>query len=214
MSLACAGVVLKRRMSARGIGSDGFEQIAKLVRRTRVEPTIGPARQPGDLTECSFRNRIAPFLKHERRNAKQTQFARQIRQLVDILFHAVPHINQCIDGSFACFALGVREHLAKLRKAAPAFHARHQPRQRLGIPHPFGSAAFAKPAEVDQLDIEAANLFDLMKHVRLDLQGQIPGRLPAHRRIHSEDQPAPALAFFGRGGTLQLLKKRIDFRCA
>ena len=49
-----------------------------------------------------------------------------------------------------------------------------------------------KTAEIDELDVEAAERRRGFEHFRLKRLGEIPGRLPAHGGVEGEDQPAAA----------------------
>src|SRR5689334_8707786 len=52
---------------------------------------------------------------------------------------------------------------------------------------------FTKAPEIDELDSKSAHALCDGKHFALDLRGAIPGGLPAHCRIDSEDQAARGL---------------------
>jgi hypothetical protein len=43
------------------------------------------------------------------------------------------------------------------------------------------------------LHVEPANLLHGTKHIGLKPEGDIPGWLPAHRRVHRKDEPSAAL---------------------
>ena len=171
---------------------------------------IGAARQPRDLPEGALGLGVATFLEHEHRHADQAELAGEPGQLVDILLHAVADIDQRVDLAGFGFALGMRQHLADLREAALARHLPHQPRQRVGIAHPFRRLALAVAAEIDELHVEPADRLDRLEHVGLKLEREVPGRLPAHGGVHGEDQPALA-----RAGWLErphILEEGVDLR--
>ena len=65
----------KRLDAAGGIGGDGAQQFAELMRRAGIETAIGAARKPRDLTIGVLRHRIVALLEHEHRHAEQPQFA-------------------------------------------------------------------------------------------------------------------------------------------
>ena len=67
--------------------------------------------------------------------------------------------------------------------------ARHEARERVRVRHPFRRAALVHPAEIDELHVEPADLLDGAEHVALQLQRHVPGRRPAHGRVHGEDEP-------------------------
>ena len=66
----------------------------------------------------------------------------------------------------------------------------HQLLQRIGTRHESRRLEFAETTEIGKLDAEAAGLGDGIEHLALQRTGEIPGRLPAHRRIQRQDQPA------------------------
>ncbi len=84
------------------------------------------------------------------------------------------------------------EHLADLREAARAGDLAHEPRERIGVADPFRRLAFVEAAEIDELHVEPADRLDGLEHVGLKLERKVPGGLPAHGRIHGEDEPPVA----------------------
>ncbi|ODS02811.1 hypothetical protein AUC71_13265 [Methyloceanibacter marginalis] len=83
------------------------------------------------------------------------------------------------------------QHFADLGMPALAMDLAHQPRQRVRIAHPAARLALVEAAEIDELHVEAADRLDRAEHLALERKGQVPAGLPAHGRIHGEDQPAP-----------------------
>ena len=104
------------------------------------------------------------------------------------------------------------EHLADLRVAALARDLAHQPRQRVGIADPFRRLALVEAAEIDELHVEPADRLDGLEHVGLELERKVPGGLPAHGRVHGEDQPAAARA--SRPERPHLLEEGVDLGAA
>ena len=81
------------------------------------------------------------------------------------------------------------QNLADLREATSAVNLRHQLCKRVRVGHPFRGATLCRTAEVDQLHVEPADRLYRVKHVGLERQRHVPCRLPAHGRVHGEDQP-------------------------
>ena len=86
------------------------------------------------------------------------------------------------------------ERAADLRVAAAAVDARHQPGERLGLADPARGAAFAEPAEIQELHVEPADRGGGLEHLRLNAAGEVPHRLPAQRGVEREDEPATVRA--------------------
>ena len=95
----CGGRSLRRQIGKRldtpgRIGCDSAQQLAKLMRRSRVETAISAVRQPRYLTVSVFRDGIIAFLKHKSPHAQKSQLARSLAKMVDGLFHGIPNENQ------------------------------------------------------------------------------------------------------------------------
>src|SRR5262249_60613593 len=104
-----------------------------------------------------------------------------------------------------------REHFAHLGQPALALDLPHQLGECGWVIHPFRRLALAEAAEIDELHVETADLLDCLEHVRLKLEREVPGGLPAHGGIHGEDE-LPA-AGTGRLSRAHLSEKGIDL-CA
>src|SRR6185312_14458083 len=163
---------------------------AELMRRAGVEATISAVRKPRDLAIGVFRDRIVALLEHEGRHAQQAQLAGGGTEIVDRLLHGVADIHQRLHALFFGLVARVAEHLADLGMAATAVDRRHQLGKAVAGGNPPGGAAFAKPAKIDELDVEAAGAGRGAKHVGLQRAGRVPGRLPAHGGVERKDQPA------------------------
>ena len=81
-----------------------------------------------------------------------------------------------------------------------------------GIADPFRRLALAVAAEIDELHVEPAHGLNRLEHVRLELEREIPRRLPAHGGVHGEDQPA--LARTGRLERPHILEEGVDLPTA
>ena len=103
---------------------------------------------------------------------------------------ASPTKTSAATGAFRRGAHGMVEHPADLREAALAGDAGHQPLQPAGVGDPGRGARLAVAAVVDELHLQAARLRRGVEHRPLQLAGEVPGRLPAHRGVEREDQPA------------------------
>ena len=86
----------------------------------------------------------------------------------------------------------VGEHPADLRRSAAHVDAAHEVLEPLPAGDEIRSPAFVETAEIDELDVEAAERRRGFEHFRLKRLGEIPGRLPAHGGVEGEDQPAAA----------------------
>src|SRR6185312_6195867 len=155
--------VLQRLATARGIDRDSREQLAQLLGRPRIERGIGAAREPRNLPEGALGLGVATFLEHEYRSADDAELAGEPGQPVHVLLHAVADIDQRVHLARSSLALGMREHFADLREAARTGYLPHQPRQRVGIAHPFRGLALAVAAEIDELHVEPADGLDRLE---------------------------------------------------
>src|SRR3546814_10509795 len=81
------------------------------------------------------------------------------------------------------------EHPLDLGMAADAVDLAHQLLQGAAVGDPARCPAFAETAEIDELDVEAAERGRGAEHVGLDALGLVPGLPPAGGGIHGEDQP-------------------------
>ena len=128
-------------------------------------------------------------------------------EVVDILLHAVADIDEGIDTLPAALSrTGVRQHLADLGVAAMAGDRVISRASASGSRDPSRRAAFTEATEIDQLHVEAADLaFTASNMSRLKRERHVPGRLPAHGRVHGEDQPPAAR---GRLGVIDFTRAR------
>src|SRR5690606_31303623 len=110
------------------------------------------------LAERPLCIRIITFLEEEHRHAEQGELTCAAAEVIDILLHAVAHVDERIDPPFLSLLPGMREHFPDLRIAALAAHGRHQPGQSIRIRNPFRGPALACTAEVDELYVEPTNL--------------------------------------------------------
>jgi hypothetical protein len=198
-------------VSTRCVRRCGTQQLAKLRGRSRVERAPSTLCQPGDLPERALGNRVGLLLKHECGYAEEPQFARLRAKIVDRLLHCVPDKDERIDLLLLCLLAHVIEHAADLRMTTTAVDFFHETGKPCRIGNPLRRTAFRDAAIVHKLDIEAAHRRRLLKHFRLQGTGEVPGGLPAHRRIESEDQP-PALAVGARPERSGPLHERVDLR--
>src|SRR4029078_4146129 len=202
--------VLQRLPAARGIDRDRGQKLTKLARGTLVKRNIGPARQSRDLSEGALGFRVTTLMEDEHGHLHQSQFAGKPGEPVDILLHAVAHIDQRVHFGALAFAPGMGKDFGDLRQAALAGDVAHQLGQRDGVRNPFRRLALVEPAEIDKLHIAPADSLDGVEHVGLKLESEVPGGLPAHGGVHGEDQPAAAGCGGGRG--FYSFEKRIDLR--
>ena len=86
----------------------------------------------------------------------------------------------------------VAEYLGDLRMAGGDRNLASSARQGPCRRQEAGGLALAKAAIIDKLDFEAAMRGRRLKHAGLDALRDIPGRLPAHRRVEGENQAAAA----------------------
>src|SRR4051794_36398719 len=100
----------------------------------------------------------------------------------------------------------MEENLADLGLSAAAVDPGHQFAQRHAVAKPAARAALARPAVVEELDVEAAGPRRLIEHLGLQLTGNVPGRLPAHSGVKGEDKPTTATRI---GRNLQPRQKRL-----
>ena len=155
-----------------------------------VEGAIGAAGQTRDFPKRARGIGIVALLEHERLDAGDRQFARFRQQAVDVLLHRVADEDQRPDLGAPRLVARMAQHLADLRRAAAHFDFAHQIAEPLPARDEFRGAAFVEAAEIDELHVEPAEVGGDLKHPRLQALGEIPGRLPAHRRVEREDQPA------------------------
>ena len=127
----CGGRSLRRQIgkrldTPRRIGRDSAQQLAKLMRRSRVETAISTVRQPRYLAVSVFRDGIIAFLKHKSPHTQKSQLARSLAKMVDGLFHGVPNENQRLYGLVSGFLPGMTQNFSNLCLPSPAIDARHQ----------------------------------------------------------------------------------------
>src|SRR5688572_14164685 len=134
-------------------------------------------------------------------------------ELIEILLHAIAGIDDGIDFRLLCFAEHVEKHFADLGEAALAGDGGHEAREALRVAHPFAGAGLAEAAEIDELHVEGAGFLDGLEHVALQLQSDVPGRLPAHGGVHGKDQP-PASAIRRRRHCPHALQETVDLGAA
>ena len=137
----------ERLHAARRIGRDRAQQFGKLMRRARIEPAVGAARQPRDLAERLLGDRVMALLEHERRHAEQTECAGRSAQIVDRLLHRIADQHQRLHLALLGLAPRMREHLADLGVTAAAVDLLHQRRELPRLRHPARGAAFGQAAE-------------------------------------------------------------------
>jgi hypothetical protein len=65
------------------------QELAQLRGGTWIEPTIGAAGQPCDLTKDLFDLAIATFLEHEDWDSETAKLASFVRQRVGVLLHRI-----------------------------------------------------------------------------------------------------------------------------
>ena len=111
---------------------------------------------------------------------------------VDVLLHGVAHVDEGGDRGLGGGALGVVEHAPDLGQPAVAGDAGHQPLEPAGVGDEARGARLAVAAEVDELHLEPARLRGGVEHGRLQLAGEVPGRLTAHGGVEGEDEPPAA----------------------
>src|SRR5262249_22911423 len=182
------------------------------MRRAGIETTVSAAREAGDFAKGLLGDRVEALLEHERRYAKQSEFAGGMTEIIELLFHGVADEDQRLHLRGLGFALGMRDDLADLRVAAAAIDAFHQRREPLGLRDPARGAAFAETAIVNQLHVEPADCRRFTKHVCLEPTGRVPHGLAAHGGIECENE-APPLARLGRRSKLlHPGKESVDLR--
>ena len=104
------------------------------------------------------------------------------------------------------------QNLADLGLATTAIDSRHQFGKLVTASNPTGSSTFLQATEIDELDIEPADTRRFPEHLRLQCAGCIPCRLPTHRGIKREYQPAAAASRRRWPKRAHLIDKVLDFR--
>src|SRR5262249_13222064 len=153
-----------------------------------IETTVSAAREAGDFAKGLLGDRVEALLEHERRYAKQSEFAGGMTEIIELLFHGVADEDQRLHLRGLGFALGMRDDLADLGGPPAEIEASQRPREPLALRPPAGGAAFAEPAIVDQLQVEPADCRRFTEHVGLQPTGRIPHGLAAHGGVECEDE--------------------------
>ncbi len=127
------------------------------MRGARIEAAIGAARQPRDLAERLFGDRVVALLEHEGRHAEQPELAGRCARSSIALLHGVADIDQRLHlarlesrawhGQAPCGSACGRRGSRSAPSASPS-RRRARPSARRGI---------RQPAEIDQLDVEPAD---------------------------------------------------------
>ena len=116
----------------------------------------------------------------------------RLAEPVDVLLHGVADIDQRRHRRLRRRPHGVVEHPPDLGEPAVAGDAGHQPLQRGGVADEARGPRLAMTAKVDELHLEPARLRRRVEHRRLQLAGEVPGRLAAHGGVEREDEPPAA----------------------
>ncbi len=111
-------------------------------------------------------------------------------KLVDVFLHAVADEDDGIDLLLFGLGDGKFQNPADLCFAAAAGDDAHMLQERRGAVEPGAGLELGKTAVEHELDVEATERRGFLEHLRLDLTGLVPGRLPARRRIEGEHQSA------------------------
>src|SRR5262249_30926069 len=173
--------------------------------RPLIKAAIDAVTQADDLAEHTLDSAIVTFLKHKGGNAGAPESRCRGSELVRVLLTSIADKDQGRDLAALTFALGMFEHPADLRFSGAAHHFFHEPSQHCLLTHPLRRPAFGYAAVVDELPPEPADCRRGPKHVRLQLTGCVPCRLPRCSGIDGEDQPT----VLGRSG-LNLVEESID----
>src|SRR5947209_19081198 len=97
----------ERPHTARGVGSGRAQQLRELMRRARIEATIGPACEARDLAKGLLRDRLVTFLEHESRNTEKPELARRLAKIIKLFFNCIADKNQRPHFAFQGFPPGV-----------------------------------------------------------------------------------------------------------
>ena len=161
---------------------------------------MGPAGDPRDLAERQAGRPVAAFLEQEHLGAEQRQVTGPGAQIVDPFFDRVAHVYQRTDPASRGFGRSMRKHPPDLRPAPLDRDPPHEGGQPCPVRNEGRGPAFGETAEIYELHVEAAEPFRDVEHAALEFGGEVPGRLPAHRRIEREDQPAAPVRARWRSG--------------
>ena len=181
----------QRLASAGGIGRRGAQQFAQLRRRAGIEPAPGPP-----VSRAISRNACSATSSWPSWNMNTGTLSRPSSPALaqsssTFSSMASPTKTTARTPDATASRRASRQHLADLGVAAAAIDLAHQFRQLRAVGNPSGGAALVEAAIIDEPDIKAAECGRLAKHVGLQRAGHVPGRLPAHRGIEREHQPAP-----------------------
>jgi hypothetical protein len=160
------------------------------------------------MSKCTSCKRIGALVKHEGADAKEPDLTGKLAELVRVLLHGVAHIGERRNRLLLGLATDMAQNLGDLRVAAAAADLHHEISQRARIRHEGRGAAFADAAEINELHRQPADACCCVEHPGLQLAGKIPGRLPAHRRVESKDEPAARARW--RCDSLRLRQERVD----
>ena len=149
-------------------------------------------------------------MEQKDRHALEAEFAGQLAQPIDILFHRVADKDQGVDPLLVVLGDGMRQHAFDLGLAAEAGHSAHRPVQGGGIGHPAARLAFVEAAVIDELDVEPAEGGGGLEHLALDAAGAVPCRFAARGGVEREDQPAAATGRPHRRRALQIAQEGVD----
>ena len=96
-------------------------------RAVRIQRLSGAFGQPGNLAEGTGRDRIAPLMKQECRDAEQTQFARPVTDIVDVFFKRITDKHKASTRSFLVSSITRLKTLAICSTADAPDAAHHGP---------------------------------------------------------------------------------------